>query len=229
MNAINTDNKTTGAGAMTPSGAPTTSKSILGKDDFLKIFLAQLAHQDPTAPVDSTQFVAQLAQFSSLELQQNANSDLEAIMVGQAAAQQTSVTNLVGRDVVFKTNTVTLDAGGGGAPIDAELAGGAGAVTAVISDASGRAVRTIKLGPSAAGPLSIAWDGHDDAGATLPAGTYTVALSAVDTGGKPLAASQRITGHVSGVSYEDGSPLLTVGTQHVKLSDVVEIKERNTP
>lgn len=203
-------------------------KSILGKDDFLKIFLAQLAHQDPTSPVDSEAFVAQLAQFSSLELQHNANANLEAIMMGQAATQQTSVTNLVGKDVTYKADSVSLIAGQA-STIDANLDAQAASLTAVITDGNGKVVRTLKLGGHAAGTAAITWDGRDDAGTPLPGGTYKVAVTASDTTGAGVGVDQRLSGHVTGVSFQSGSPELLLGSQHIKLSNVIEIKERTTP
>ncbi|MGP1587822.1 MAG: flagellar hook assembly protein FlgD [Treponemataceae bacterium] len=59
-NAVNAFNKT-----LTVNGRTTSNE--LGKDDFLKLLLAQLANQDPTSPMKDAEFIAQMAQFSSLE------------------------------------------------------------------------------------------------------------------------------------------------------------------
>ena len=85
--------------------------SALGKDEFLKLLMAQMGSQDPTSPSDSEAFVAQLATFAQLELQQSANSNLENILMAQASANQTSMTNFVGKDVTYRTDRLTLERG----------------------------------------------------------------------------------------------------------------------
>lgn len=207
---------------------PASGSSKLGKDEFLKIFLAQLGQQDPTSPVDSQAFVAQLAEFAALELQQNANSHLESLMIGQAAEQQTSVTNLVGKDVIYKTDTVSIS-NGGSAAVTAHISADAGNVTAKVTDSTGKTVRTIQLGPHTAGDLAVTWDGRDDNGNALPAGSYKMAVTASDKTGASVPVEQRAQAHVTGVSFENGVSELLLGTQHVKLSEIVEIKERTTP
>ena len=63
---------TSPADALPPTTLTRQGSTAMGKDEFLKLLVAQLANQDPTKPQDSTQFVAELAQFSALEQQQNA-------------------------------------------------------------------------------------------------------------------------------------------------------------
>ncbi len=57
--------------------------SALGKDDFLRLLITQLKYQDPISPVDDKEFIAQMAQFSSLEQMQNLNTNLSEMMLAQ--------------------------------------------------------------------------------------------------------------------------------------------------
>ncbi len=72
------------SGASTNTGATTSVASqSLGKDDFLQLLVTQMQHQDPMKPMDDTAFIAQLAQFSSLEQMQNMNSELGSLSTAQ--------------------------------------------------------------------------------------------------------------------------------------------------
>lgn len=67
----------------------------LGKDDFLKLLLAQLSNQDPLKPMDDTQFISQLAQFNSLEQMQQVNKNLLDMMSSQQISQASSLIGTV--------------------------------------------------------------------------------------------------------------------------------------
>lgn len=200
----------------------TAAAKELGKDAFLKLLMAQLGNQDPLQPVDNQAFVAQLAQFSSVEQLQGLGSRLDTLLLAQASANQLSTAALVGKEVAFKSTGLDLPAEGGTA-MQAKLAGDAD-VTAVIQDASGRTVRTLQLGRRTAGTLEIAWDGRDEQGRALPAGHYGVVLSARD-GKQEVGVELRGRGKVQGVSFDGDVPVLLVGASRVRLADVLEINQ----
>ncbi|WP_050465678.1 flagellar hook assembly protein FlgD [Herbaspirillum autotrophicum] len=88
------------------SGASTTQASSLNMQDFLKILLTQLNYQDPMKPMDNQQFMAQMAQFTSLEQTQQLNTKIDQLISTQAALQSVG---LIGRtvDITTASGTVT--------------------------------------------------------------------------------------------------------------------------
>lgn len=220
---------TTSAGAIssdsrvTPQTGAVAARNALGKDDFLKLLTAQLANQDPLAPVDNQAFIAQLAQFSSLEQLQGVSSRLDSLLLAASSSNQMSTASLVGKDVAFKASGVDLAAGT--APSLQVRIAARGTVTCVVQDDSGRTVRTLALGAHDAGTFDLGWDGRDDRGNALPAGHYSVKLSAKGAGGGDLAAEARSSGRVRGVTFDGDAAELIVGTSHVKLPDVVQITQ----
>ena len=88
MTTINTDNKLLTTTEMLPKNA---TNGDLGKDDFLKLFVAQLQHQDPMSPMENAEFIGQMASFSSLEQISNL----------AAANEKTNAIALIGRTVTY--------------------------------------------------------------------------------------------------------------------------------
>ncbi|MDQ0045437.1 flagellar hook assembly protein FlgD [Variovorax boronicumulans] len=91
--------------AVSGSGATNLQANSLGMEDFLKILLTQLTYQDPLKPMDNQQFMAQMAQFTSLEQTQQLNTKVETLITNQAALQSVG---LIGKTVDVSTPTGTV-------------------------------------------------------------------------------------------------------------------------
>jgi flagellar basal-body rod modification protein FlgD len=200
------------------------SMATLGKEDFLRLLTAQLQQQDPTEPMDSTAFVAQLAQFSSLEQMTNTNDTLTKMLVAQGTALQTTAAAMVGKTAVFNTDQVSLEEGKP-ATITADLALAAANVNVVIRDQEGSTVRILNLGPMAAGTNRITWDGRDGDGDPLPAGAYTAEVLATDLNGDPISLTQGGSARITGITFVDGIPTFLAGGTSLQLSDISELDE----
>ncbi|MDR1651288.1 MAG: flagellar hook assembly protein FlgD [Synergistaceae bacterium] len=88
-----------------------TPKNELGKEDFLKLLVAQLTHQDPTNPMQDTEFVSQLATYSSLEQQITMNKNLERVVASNNATTAAAAISLIGSVVGFTNDDGELQMG----------------------------------------------------------------------------------------------------------------------
>lgn len=86
-----------------------TGNSQLGKDEFLKILMAQLQNQDPTNPMKDNEFIAQMAQFSSLEQMTNMTQAFEKFASGQQQTQLIQYNTFVGKQVKWHELTDKFD------------------------------------------------------------------------------------------------------------------------
>jgi flagellar basal-body rod modification protein FlgD len=208
--------------------AAVSADKTLGKDDFLQLLVAKLANQDPMNPVADEDFIAQLAQFSSLEQLSNMNDNLLQdiqwnYMLSQTISN-TMATSLIGRTVKADSSMVYLETAGE-TDIAVNLERTASEVTVTIRDGNGNIVRTISEGGLDAGDHLINWDGQDDSGVQVAAGAYTIEVSAVDAEGNEFTPDQFVEGKVTGVSYIDGMAMLNVNGQNLPLASVLEVKE----
>jgi len=96
-NAVNTYNK-----SLVVEGKQSSSQ--LGKDDFLKLLITQLSNQDPTNPMEDTEFIAQMAQFSSLEQMTNLSSSFEKMA---SFLNSSEAANTIGKTVELSVGDVT--------------------------------------------------------------------------------------------------------------------------
>src|SRR5450432_1385923 len=98
------------------------TNSTMGEQDFLKLLVAQLKNQDPLAPQDNTQFVSQLAQFSSLQAAMGTNTRLDTITGQNQGQANTEVVSLVGKVATVKGSLVTSGGSGMAVPVSFTLA-----------------------------------------------------------------------------------------------------------
>lgn len=206
------------------------NSSKLGEKDFLKLLVAQLKNQDPLAPQDNTQFVAQLAQFSTLQATMGINTRLDTLSTQNTGMGNTENVNLVGKTATVKGSLVTDDGSGGVVPIVFTLSGTTATTSFSIQDGSGRLIRTVEIGAKNAGLVKELWDGKDDAGNVMPAGTYAVSVKAAQQGGAAVSVTQETTGVVQTVAFDKGYPVLTLdnGVQ-VPVSDLISVSSSPNP
>ena len=200
------------------------TNTALGEQDFLKLLIAQLQNQDPLAPQDNTQFVSQLAQFSSLQAAMGTNTRLDTITSQNQGAANTEVVSLVGKNVSVKGSLVTASGSGTAVPVAFTLAGDSSTTNVSIQDSSGNVIRTIPVGAHSAGLVRVNWDGRDNSGNVMPAGTYAVSVQAKTSDGGTVSVAQETSGQVTSVAFDKGYPVLTLANgMQVPVSDLIEV------
>ena len=98
----------TASGTLGAAAAGTNPNAILGKDDFLKLLVTQLQHQDPMNPMDDKDFMGQMAQFTSVEQLTNMATAIERM---STAGQSTQSIALIGKTVSWKKEDGTSGEG----------------------------------------------------------------------------------------------------------------------
>ena len=204
-----------------------TNSPDLGKEDFLLLLVTQLQNQDPLNPSDSTEFTAQLAQFSALEQLTNVNDNLKYLQLYQASINNAQTVDFIGKTVIAYGDTVNVS-DGVSEDIMFELSGDAENTTISIYDDSGELVATLEEGAVSEGKQTISWDCKDDDGDTVSDGAYTFEVAAVDSNGNSVDASTYNEVVVTGVTFEDGTTYLLAGDKKIAMGDVVTIKENTT-
>lgn len=202
----------------------TAQASVMGKDDFLTLLVAQLEHQDPLNPADSTEFTAQLATFSSLEELQNINSALEAVAHSQSMLTNSQAVDYIGRNITALGDQIYMNEGQV-EPFAINLGGDASAVYINVYNQYGEFVRNIECGPMPAGQNSVTWDGLNHTGGQAPDGAYHYEAVATDADNNDVPVTTFTSGTVTGVFYRDGLAYLTTANQEIPLGNVVEVHE----
>lgn len=202
----------------TGSTSDAASKATTDYNSFLTLLTAQLKFQDPLAPLDATQFVSQLSQFSSVEQAIVSNQKLDTIIKSLGANSMMADVGLIGHKVELAGNAVELT--NGNASLTYSLANDAAQAGVVIRDASGNIVRSMAV-DNGAGEHSLTWDGTDNSGNSLADGIYSFTFGAADADGKVVTSTSYVTATVNRVeTTTDGSELVLSNGMHTASSAV---------
>lgn len=148
-----------------------TQNKELGKDQFLNLLVAQLNNQNPLEPQGNGEFIAQLAQFSTVEGVEKLNSSMETILSGYQSSQALQASSLVGRKVIVPVDKAVVDTSES-FKASAVLPTSSSNVYVNVYDSAGSVVSRINLGEQQAGNVSFIWDGKDSSGNVMKPGTY---------------------------------------------------------
>jgi len=140
-----------------------TSSATLDQASFLKLFTTQVQNQDPFEPMDNSQMVAQMAQFSSVAGITEMNASLKVIGTELGGSRIAAASSWIGRSMLVESNIATPDRLGqyGG---ELTLPKDSDAVTVDFIDGDGSVVKTVDLGAQKAGTAAFYWDGTDGEG-----------------------------------------------------------------
>ena len=197
------------------------------QDRFLTLLITQLQNQDPLNPMDNNQITSQVAQLSTVTGINQLNETLLALSGQLDVSQSMQAASLIGKEILVPGADIKVGTGDAGTQVTSfgmELLSPAAGVNVQIMDNAGKVVRSMELQHHQAGVHSLAWDGRDDAGTTVPDGRYTVRVTAFDFNEAPVSVGSLTSGKVSSVATSNEGVKLDLGLSgSYLLSDVRKI------
>ncbi|WP_036221393.1 flagellar hook assembly protein FlgD [Mesoaciditoga lauensis] len=193
----------------------------LGKDTFLRLLVTQMKNQDPLNPMDNTQFVSQMAQFSALEQTTNLANSFDKFENGFSSSMQLQAASLIGKKASANSNDVDV-IGGKSGTISFSLPKES-IVYVKIRDANGKVVDAEKLGWLEPGSHAYEWSATNSDGVKVPDGTYTFQVDAIEKDGTHIQVSGTKSGTISSVKFEDGQIYVTINGVDYLLSQITQL------
>jgi len=194
-------------------------------DTFLQMLITQLKNQDPTNPMDSSQFTQQLVQMSSVEQQIQTNSNLETLITTNTIANANTAVSLLGKQVEGSGTASLLQ--DGEANWTYELAGDAPSTTLSVVNSEGATIYSEEV-EGQEGSNSFSWDGTGSNGSTYPDGSYYLKVVANDADGNAVASDTRTKGIVTAIDMSTTDPLLTINGAQIRYSAITGVSEPDT-
>jgi len=199
-------------------------KKQLGQDEFLKLMTTQMTHQDPNKPMENGNFLAQMAQFSTVEGIGTLNKSFSSFASSLSSGQSLQAASLVGQSVLVpsKEGLMSLTKPLSG---EAVLNGDASDVQVNFLDSNGQTVKTIDLGRQSAGQVKFQWDGSLQDGTYTNPGVYRIQVNA-QVNGQNTALQTFVNANVESVDLSNkktGIQLQLAGLNSVNFNQVKKI------
>jgi len=219
-------NTVTGSTSLTEnSNLGVNPKGIMGKDDFMKLLLTELQHQDPTSPMDSDKILSQTSQLAQLESQEKTNKALEALTASFVNNKNFSAVSSIGKYAKLENSlALTNDKQGKPNPINFDLnfAEDVKSGTIKIYDENFYLVKTLKVEEGQAGKQSFNWDGTNDGGEYAKGGSYSVVADYYNTDNVKLKGE--FGSHkIESVKFDGGKTYLKLDGTFISFDHVKEI------
>lgn len=210
---------TTSASAIAQTGTAALEGLSTNFSTFLTMLIIQLQNQDPTSPLDSSQFTSELVQFSSVEQQINTNTNLTQLIQLTQASQVEQSSALLNKPATVTSSQLSLQSGTSTINFNTTTAE---PISISVVNASGTQVAGATA-TSTAGSNTWTWNGQTSSGRTLPDGAYTVTVNTVGSSGTAAAVPFTVTGTVTGVENIGGVVQLQMGGLTVPFTAVQSV------
>lgn len=166
-------------------------KKSLGQDEFLELMTTQLRNQDPMEPMDNGEFLAQIAQFGTVNGINELLTTTQSLANSLQSSQALQASNIIGRQVLVEHDEGYLPASG--TVQGAANLGSSADVSVNIYDRSGELVNRINLGSQSPGLVPFVWDGSTLSGDRAVAGRYRIEVEATRFGESEAVSSMVAT------------------------------------
>lgn len=192
-------------------------------DNFLVLLTTQLQNQDPTSPMESTEFTNQLIGFTNVEqaIAQNDKLD-ELIALNQQASSFSSLLGFLDQQVVVEGNRIQLSEDTEAVPIIYNLDSSAAATVVNVVDRGGRVIWS-ERGETLPGRHQTVWDGTDQTGTPVAEGSYRVQILSQNANGEAVGTQTFQLGIVDSVEVDRGEPRLVVNGTPTDPNDVISV------
>jgi flagellar basal-body rod modification protein FlgD len=197
--------------------------SALGSDVFLRLLVTQLQSQDPTNPVKNEDFVAQLAQFTTLEQTTSTNKLLEKLIDQDTQRTQLDLVNLIGRTVVSEGDTVSLGKDDE-VTLAYALSGTASRVNIEVLGPNKEVIRKLTSTTfETPGAHQVQWDGLSESGDRVPEGVYQFRVKAEDVNKQPVPNFTFARERVMNIVFGTESPVVLQSGKTLHTEDIISI------